>query len=723
MTELDIEEFHKDLIEEIRVGINVNSGTPTTELFLTDVTEDLIEDGILPIFESSFYEGETKRGKKIRVDGSSYNEIDQTMNLIIAKYTDDEELKTLTKSEIDAIFKKLKGFLDESLNGKLYNEIEESTPANDLVRTLRRLESETRKYKLMLMTDMGISDRVYEYKPNESEKEMNEIPIEYSIYDINRIYTIRNQYEPLEIDFKEYAGAGIPYIEASDVISEDYKCFLCVIPGEMLADIYDKFGSRLLEGNVRSYLSTTRAVNRGIIQTIAKEPEKFFAYNNGIAATATDLKMEDGHITYLADLQIVNGGQTTASLSTARFKYKHQLDNIYVQMKLTVVEQDIAEDLIPKISRYSNSQNKITEADFFSNHPYHVILEKMSRRILAPAKEGGQYDTKWYYERARGQYLNAQVRLKTAEKKKFLLQNPKKQYVTKGKLAAVHNSWNQLPYFVSKGGDSNVRKFSEWVSNEWNQNQDDFNDLYFKELVSKIILYDDVETLISTQEWAQSGGYKPKCRTYSISLLSYLLERDYSKFVLNYELIWKNQEIPEILKKQMKILSKYAFDMLTSEDREVIDVNEWAKKGKCWDVMKDTDLKLSEKIHEILIPKIEYEGLKKTARQEKKVEDARELITEIREKPVKYWAKLLELLQRNELREDNNIVQKDIKTLLKAVKPGRIKYLENEEYARLAEIEKRLLNDPEIKKKMNDAGYGEIREEDVYEKDQYVESY
>ncbi|WNY22734.1 hypothetical protein MmiHf6_00190 [Methanimicrococcus hongohii] len=719
---MEITEFHKDLIEEIRVGTNVNSSTPTTELFLIDITEDLIEDGILSTFESSFYEGETKR-KRIRVDGSSYNEIDQTMCLIIAKYTDDEELKTLTKTEIDTIFKKLKNFLDEALNGKLYHEIEESTPANDLVKTLRRLEPETRKYKLMFMTDMAISDRVYEYKSSDSEKEMNGIPIEYSIYDINRIYTIRNQYEPLEIDFNEYNGIGIPYIKASDVISDDYQCFLCVIPGKTLADIYDKFGSRLLEGNVRSYLSTTRAVNRGIIQTINKEPERFFAYNNGIAATATDIQIEDGYITYLADLQIVNGGQTTASLSTARFRNKYSLNNIYVQMKLTVVKQNIAEEIIPKISRYSNSQNKITEADFFSNHPYHVTLEKMSRRIHAPAKEGGQYDTKWFYERARGQYSNAQVRLKTVDKKKFLLTHPKKQHITKGKLAAVHNSWYQLPYFVSKGGDTNVKKFSEWVSEKWEQNSDDFNDLYFKELVSKIILYNDVESLIANQEWAQTGGYKPKCRTYAISLLSYLLEEEYPKYVLDYELIWKNQEIPEILVRQMEVLSKYAFDTLTSEDREVIDINEWAKKEKCWNIMKNTDLELMEEIRDILISKTEYEDLKEIARKEKQSEDTKESIIDIQNKPAEYWGKLLEILQKNELLEENNVTQKDVKIILKAVKPDRMKYIDNEEYVQLSRIEKKLFNDPEIKKKMNEAGYYEKREEDAYEKDQYIESY
>ncbi|WNY26616.1 AIPR family protein [Methanolapillus ohkumae] len=711
---MDVIEFHKDLVEEIRVGVNVYSDAPN-ERFLTDVAEDLIDAEVLPSFESSFYEGETKRGKKIRVDGSSYNELDQTMNLIISKYTDEDEIKTLSKTDLNAIFKKLRSFLEEAINGKLFKEIEESTQAHDLVLNLRRLEPEIRKYKLILLTDMAISDRIYEYNPSAEEKEINEIPIEYSIYDINRLYTIRYNYEPLEINFKEYTEKGIPYLQASDVVSDDYQCFLCVIPGKILADIYDKFGSRLLEGNVRSYLSTLRAVNRGIIQTVSKEPERFFAYNNGIAATATNFQEEDGHIIYLSDLQIVNGGQTTASLSTARFKSKVSLDNIFVPMKLTVVDPRVSEEIIPKISRYSNSQNKITEADFFSNHPYHVTLEKMSRKIYAPAKGGGQYDTRWYYERARGQYTNEQVRMKTTEKKKFLYANPKNQHITKGKLAAVHNSWNQLPYYVSKGGDSNVKEFSKWVSEAWEKCPEDFNDLYFKELIAKVILYNDVEILISNQEWAQTGGYKPKCRTYAIALLSYLLEKEYPEYILNFDLIWTHQEISEILEKQMKNLAKYAFDCLNSEDREVIDINEWAKKEKCWNKMKKINLSLMDEIYDILIPLNEYEKQKREARTRKQKEDETETIMNIRNKPPEYWAKLLEIIQQNNLQEENGITQKDIKLMLKVVKPGR--HLDKEEYAHLAQIERKLLNDPEIKRKINETGFSEGKK---LEKDQYA---
>ena len=101
----------------------------------------------------------------------------------------------------------------------------------------------------------------------------------------------------------------------------------------------------------------------------------FFAYNNGIAATATEVDTEQTPeglvITRIKDLQIVNGGQTTASIAnavlTARKNEFIDLERIKVPMKISVLDHDMSEKIIPKISEYSNSQNKVDASDFFSN--------------------------------------------------------------------------------------------------------------------------------------------------------------------------------------------------------------------------------------------------------------------------------------------------------------------------------------------------------------------
>jgi len=232
--------------------------------------------------------------------------------------------------------------------------------------------------------------------------------VEIHIWDIARFQRVAEsalKREELEVDFREFSDSGIPCVEASEKEGE-FKAFLCVIPGVVLADIYDRFGSRLLEGNVRSFLSTRGKVNKSIRSTILTEPEMFFAYNNGIATTATDAHVQlGGHGLRLLGakyLQIVNGGQTTASLSAARRRDRADLEHIYVQMKLSVIAPERADEVIPRIAYCANSQNKVSEADFFSNHPFHVRIEDMSRRMWAPATGGAQHETHWFYERARG---------------------------------------------------------------------------------------------------------------------------------------------------------------------------------------------------------------------------------------------------------------------------------------------------------------------------------
>src|SRR5262249_27626882 len=160
------------------------------------------------------------------------------------------------------------------------------------------------------------------------------------------------------------------------------------------------------------------------------------AYNNGISATASEAGFveRDGalRLAKLRHLQIVNGGQTTASIFNVMKKDKGvNLDRIRVQMKLSVIKPELVDEMVPRISQYANSQNKVSDADFFSNHPFHVRIEGISRRLWAPAPEGVLTQTHWFYERARGQYANASAWLKPAKKREFDLQNPRGQVMTK----------------------------------------------------------------------------------------------------------------------------------------------------------------------------------------------------------------------------------------------------------------------------------------------------
>ena len=359
---MDVKEFQKDFLEEVKSTANVE-GSGSNAAFVGVATNYLISAEVLNDFTPAFYNGIGRTAAiKARVDGYVLDEFDMTFNLLIADYSGDENREKVIKRFAETMFERLMHFLEASYTEKFKKNIEPSTPVYDLIESLWFNKERIRKFRFILITDGFMSDRISEI----ASKSYDSIPVECQIWDIDRIFRICFSdlgRQEIEIDFKSYTdGRGIPCLEASNTNSEDYHSYLCIIPGKTLADIYDSYGAQLLEGNVRSFLSTKVAVNKKIRETILSIPQNFFAYNNGISATAMDLKFEttqDGKfITFAKDFQIINGGQTTASLSNARHKDKADISQIYVQMKLTEVDNN-AEKSISLIRNISRSSKDI----------------------------------------------------------------------------------------------------------------------------------------------------------------------------------------------------------------------------------------------------------------------------------------------------------------------------------------------------------------------------
>lgn len=519
---MSYDDFRKDFYEDVKSNAASN-GEGVVGNFVSLFTEYLITAEVISDFVHSFYVGTGKNKRKIRVDGYSLDEFDYTLNLVIAYYSGEDDKIILTKTIAQQQLDRLRFFVEEVHSDKLKKEIEISTPAADLVDLMGVYKDIIRKYRLILLTDNSKSDRI----DTIIASKIDDKPVEYQIWDIERLYRVcisDTGRQNIEIDFKKYTEKGIPFLEANNEFSDDYNSYLCIIPGNALANIYDDFGSQLLEGNVRSFLSTKVAVNKKIRETILSNPEKFFAYNNGVSATAMNIKFENlpegKFITHAKDFQIINGGQTTASLSNARYKDNADLNKIYIQMKLTEIDTnpEDASDLIRNISRSSNSQNKVSDADFFASHPFHIRMEQISRRFFAPATGGAQYETKWFYERARGQYLQAQMRMTKSAKEKFVTQHPKKQVITKTDLAKVRNSWDYLPYFVSRGAQTNFMKFAEIIDEKWTKAENTFNEKYFKDSIALIILFKHTESIVSHQPWYENG-YRANIVTYSFVMV------------------------------------------------------------------------------------------------------------------------------------------------------------------------------------------------------------
>lgn len=647
---MDSQEFKKDFLESAKVAASV-TGEGSCASFVENMAQYLIDTEVIPEFYPSFYKGQ-KGSHKYRVDGYVLDEFDYTMNLIVADYVGIEEDRTLTNTSAKTIFKQLRYFIDIATNTDLYKEIEISTPCSDLVDMLRSTRDKIRKYRLFIFTDADMSSAI---KTIDIE-DCNGVPVEGQIWDIERLFRVccsEQGRQVIEIDFTEYCESGIPCLEASSAVTDQYSSYLGVIPGKILADIYDKYGSKLLEGNVRSFLSTKVAVNKKIRATILNSPEMFFAFNNGISATAMDVQIESTNqgkfIKFARDFQIINGGQTTASISNARYKDKALLDNIYIQMKLTAIDettQEESDELIRNISRSSNSQNKVSDADFFASHPFHRRMEQISRHMFAPASTGAQYETKWFYERARGQYLQEQMRMTPAKKKQFELQHPKNKVIRKTDLAKVQNTWRGNPQIVSKGAQTNFTSFAEWINDEWEKNDTQFNERYFQSTAALLLMFQFLEKQIPKQEWYE-GGYRANVIYYTIALFHKMLLEQFTGMDFDLIYIWNKQEVPQIVATTLIDIAKRVFNKITDPNRRVINVTQWCKRNECWDAVKSLDYSLPRGIENYLITLDEVKTAEKTAKKEQRITNDINAQVEVVKYAADVWKRLSEFAVNN----------------------------------------------------------------------------
>ena len=585
---MDLEDFRELKIGDVHAAAEAYKDFRSTR-FTLECADLLADAEEIQDFVPCHFEGVGNRNRQMRIDGYARDESDDSMNFLVTEFSDAPEMAQLGKTEMDRILRTARYFVEEAIEGRLTTgpaAIEEVEEVWGLASDLSKLrlageDEKVRKFRIFLVTDLVLSNRVKEI----AGEEISGIPVEFHVWDIDRFFrawSTTTGRDDIEVDFREFGGP-IATLQTGGAQGE-FEGYLCMIPGLTLARVYERFGGRLLEGNVRSFLTNKQKVNRGIQLTIAKEPTRFFAYNNGISATASEVRLSDDGQTILSakNLQIVNGGQTTASVALALEKgTDNTLAMVYVQMKLSVVNSEISLDLIPKISRFANSQTKINEADFFANHPYHVRLQELSEKVWAPASDSAQYQTRWYYERARGQYDNETSRMPKAAKSHFILRHPKSQLVKKVDVAKVANTFRGLPQIVSLGNERNFRAFAQWIGPEWDRDSTVYHDDYFRRLIGQVILFRETEAIVSDAEWYQ-GGYRANVVTYTLALLQHLVQKQAKGMSINLGAIWNLQQVPAAIAKEIKALAFEIYNVLTDPNRPKDNVTEWARSAQCW---------------------------------------------------------------------------------------------------------------------------------------------
>jgi len=589
MTDDGLVAFATELQQEIILTAEIEEAEALrSQTFTERMIEELTDAGELDDGHAHYY-----RAHGVEASGYSLSSDDDTLDLFVTLFKDAVPPVTVKRAEVAAAFKRLVSFYEKARSG-LHLYLEEASPAFDMALQVHdfALKGQLHPVRLFLFTD-GLT--TVDVRPTE---QLDDVSISYHIWDIRRLYRLvssgRN-HEPIEINFVQRFGRPLPCL-AAPTEESDYSAFLTIVPGEILEVIYDDYGPRLLERNVRSFLQARGKVNKQMRKTILEEPERFLAYNNGISATASRVELaqlpEGGvGITSVSDLQIVNGGQTTASVHSAARRDKAEVGRLSVQAKLTVLAPNRVDEVVPLISRYANSQNKVNEADFYANGAFHVQVEKYSRSIWAPAKDGTQRQTKWFYERARGQYQDSLAREGTpARRRHFKAIYPSSQKFTKTDLAKFENTWSQLPHLVSLGAEKNFREFATRLAERGGRSE--ATQQYFQRLVAKAILFRTSERIVSAQNF---GGYRANIVTYS---MAYLCHRVSSR--IDLDRIWLKQSLSPTLVATIEAVCHSVHAVLTDPPGRG-NVTEWCKKAACWKRIQEIDVELPSRLEDELI--------------------------------------------------------------------------------------------------------------------------
>ena len=649
---MEIEKFREQFIDQLRFDADHNGTEPEVQ-FLNKMLEDLESIGELNDPVPMSVEMNGRRNRKMAFDAYAYDEADNALILIACDFNNERDtVKTLTNGRINELYSHMLYFLDEALNGKISDYCDDSNPAIIVAKEFRKrvgksmLDTEILRFKFYILSDSVLSKQVKSIAQEDFEGR----PVELNIWTLERIFQTfqSDASEIVEFDTAEFGCDGIQYLKADLGDESEYDAYMGIVPGKFLADIYLKYGSKLLQGNVRAFLSVRGKVNKGIRKTIIESPQNFFTYNNGIAIVARSVGFsEDGsRITHFKDLQIINGGQTTASLANAiiRKEDKKGMGNLFVPMKLTVlnVENDMSEEEVERyneitktISRCANCQNPVSDADFFSNHPFHVMMENLSRKVMAPPAAGKPYQTIWFYERSRGKWEQEQMKLTDAKRKTFCEQHPKNQVIKKEKLAKCWNTILMNPHQVCQSSAINFSRFADYVEDIYEKSKESINEEFFKKGVCSVIIFDELDTLVNKSDWYPKGGNKAQIVPYAIAKLISLIPSDAD---LDWRTIWNKQTMYPALANELLKLAYEAHNFLLNEAKGGI-VRTISRTQAVWGNFKKYKYTLSDTFIKSLISKEETRTVEAAAKREHKFNAKLEAGVEIVKLGAAYWMK------------------------------------------------------------------------------------
>lgn len=546
-----------------------DSGGLAADIALAEVIlGDLEEAGVLSEHDLCTHEDVTGRNRS-RIIAYSLPDDGTRLELVTARFVPEAEGQYLAAQEVSKLAGQAARFFGYAA-GDEHERFSGNPTALEAAERIRDELGRIEEIRIHILTNALVRDRSVE------ELTIEERPVEFSVWDLERLYRAAGEEvtrERIEIDFSKLLGAPIPALEMKPPPAE-YQTFLLVLPGQTICRLYEEFGARLFEFNVRSFLQARGNVNKGLRETLRAEPDRFLAYNNGLTATADEIEVGQHHgetvIRKLRGLQIVNGAQTTASIHRASKIDKMDISRVAVSMKLTRVESTKLGEFVPLIARFANTQNPVQLADLSANNEFHIAIERLAQQVWSPGEE-----SRWFYERARGAYEVARMRVGStpAKRRDFDAECPKGARFTKTDLAKVWMSWWELPHVVSRGAQKNFAAFMavlpEKFGPDWVPDAD-----FYRASVALLIMF----------KAALSGVRKAGIQSYRANVMTYLLAKlsaDHGD-QFNLDSVWEAQAIsPELNSAVIEWCALIHEAIVAGAGSR--NVTEFCKKEECWE--------------------------------------------------------------------------------------------------------------------------------------------
>ncbi|MBK7663044.1 MAG: AIPR family protein [Sterolibacteriaceae bacterium] len=574
-----------DFLRETQTAVRsqMREGALYEELVFAGIVMDHMSE-IGMTFEPVECHFEGKVGNaNLRLSGYSVSDDSDQLDFFVSLYAGVDVPTPIPDSETKTAVEQCLRFLTLCAEGKMAPKLDPSSDVRSLAETLQAIYSDLEQVRVYVITDRVAKSKSFK------TRDIGGKAVRLEVMDIERLHRHWSEGKPrdeLVVDFTQVSGAPLPCVFVPGE-SDDYDYAMTAIPGEALRLLYEKFGARLLEANVRSFLSVKgKGVNAGIQATLRTAPERFMAYNNGIVIVADEAflgRTGDGSagITWLKGLQIVNGGQTTASLYFTKKKYPDtDLSRVRVPAKIIVMKvQDSTKEeaLVSDISRFANSQNAVRQSDLSANKPFHIEIEKLALSTYCPDGVG-----RWFYERAAGSYNTMLAREgSTPARLKQLKEivTPPSRKITKTDLAKYMNAWGRKPDLVSLGSQKNFERFMDGLREVEGQSPAPLPDVAaFKAMIAKAIVFKKTHALVRPMFPAFQGNVA----AYLVSMLA-----DHLGDRIDLDKIWTRQDISQPLRQQLQVWAVEVNDALHSSSGGKM-ISEWAKKPECWEAVRSS---------------------------------------------------------------------------------------------------------------------------------------